>query len=216
MGNDFDLNSFVGDEETLQDAAEQIVAEEGVEVEEGETFAEATARKIRQTVDVLRRELQKEGRTLEEAKQVIENNQLTEEEVTSGAWVKLADVSKWCKHEGIQVSRLVRATGGDRAMHAPLHDRYTVRWVGRVRYLPSSAISQESAEFLQAMQTERKPKAQPEATEDDEPGEGDIAQLTKAQLLKLAKDSGIENASGKMSKNQLINLLQQEGIIADE
>jgi len=66
--------------------------------------------------------------------------ELTVAEVPEG-WVKLADVAARYRLEGIPVSRLVTATGGDRCMKDPLHSDYKVVFVGRTRYMPPEALT---------------------------------------------------------------------------
>lgn len=66
--------------------------------------------------------------------------ELTREEVPEG-WVKLADVSNACREKTIAVSKLVRATGGDRCMNDPVDPIFTVIYVGRTRYMAPEVLT---------------------------------------------------------------------------
>lgn len=86
--------------------------------------------------------------------------ELQVEELPPGA-VKLAEISTQCKKEGIPVSKLVRATGGDRAIDPPVDPVFQVMYLGRTRYLSGDVLTKgmellRDPEFLR---TRRKRKA---------------------------------------------------------
>lgn len=85
-------------------------------------------------------------------------------------WVKLAEVGDAFRMAGIPVSRLVRATGGDRGMNPPVNNLWQVVYVGRTRYLHPDVLT----EGIKAMQedptlatTPRKPREKKEKAEGD-------------------------------------------------
>lgn len=116
----------------------------------------------------------REGLTEE---QILEQRtKLTADEVPDG-YVKLAEVSNACRAAGIPVSKLVRATGGDRAMNPPADPIFQVVYVGRTRYLPGDVMTKGlemlgNAEFLK---TKRKRKAK----EDGDEGTGPVRDSKK-------------------------------------
>ncbi len=63
-------------------------------------------------------------------------------------FVKLSDVADLCRKEGIPVSRLVRAVGGDRGMDEPAHPKFSVIYVGRARYLDPWVTSEEGLNLM--------------------------------------------------------------------
>ena len=89
--------------------------------------------------------------------------QLTVAEVPAG-WVKLADVSKACRENGIPVSKFVRAFGGDRGMLPPANPIFRFVYVGRTRYVAPEALTQgismlKDPNFLKTTRV-RKPKGE--------------------------------------------------------
>lgn len=88
-------------------------------------------------------------------------------------WMKLADLDKKCRAEGIPVARMVRAIGGDRAMEPPVDPRFKVVYVGRARYISPEAFGEEALNLLRDRNLgqpapERKPRVKKEKPE----GEG--------------------------------------------
>lgn len=80
--------------------------------------------------------------------------------------VKMSEVGEAVKKAGIPVSKLVRATGGDRAMRPPAHPCFQVTFVGRDRYLPGTVMTEglellADPNFLKTKRA-RKPKAEGE------------------------------------------------------
>lgn len=89
--------------------------------------------------------------------------ELTVEEVPEG-YVKLAEIGTACRAEGIPVSKLVRATGGDRGMNPPLDPVFQIVYHGRTRYLPPEILTKgmdllRDPEFAK---TKRKPRKKAE------------------------------------------------------
>src|SRR3990167_2687089 len=89
--------------------------------------------------------------------------QLTVAEVPAG-WVKVADVGKVCRENGIPVSKFVRAFGGDRGMLEPAAPVFKFVYVGRTRYVAGEALTEgikllKDASFLKVTRV-RKPKAE--------------------------------------------------------
>jgi hypothetical protein len=56
-------------------------------------------------------------------------------------WVRLADVGNAFIAAGIAVSRLVRATGGDRGMLPPVSPEFKIVYFGRTRYMPAEVLT---------------------------------------------------------------------------
>lgn len=63
-------------------------------------------------------------------------------------WLKLADVDKRLRVEGIPVARMVRAIGGDRAMEDPISPEFQVVYVGRARYISPFILTPEGLNIL--------------------------------------------------------------------
>jgi len=95
--------------------------------------------------------------------------QLSAEEVPAGH-IKLTEVVGACRVEGIPVSKLIRATGGDRCMTPPLDPVFQVTYVGRTRYLKPETLTQGMKLLADPNfgATKRKPrkKAEPKAKSD--------------------------------------------------
>lgn len=58
------------------------------------------------------------------------------------AYVKLATLTDACRVAGVPISKMVRATGGDRGMYPPIEPLFQVTYVGRVRYLHPEVLTQ--------------------------------------------------------------------------
>lgn len=151
----------MSEEFVLESMEDEVVAEEI----EAEAEAQDEGVEIKPAIDrqALRQQLVKDGYTREDAVQVRSGGQLSDEEIESGEWVKLAVVSALCKENGVPVSRLVKATGGDRAMYPALSEHFQVRWHGRTRYLPNSAT--EQMDFLRNLNPTPRKKAEAEQAE---------------------------------------------------
>jgi hypothetical protein len=94
---------------------------------------------------------------------------LKADEVPEG-WVKLSEVADLCRKEGIPVTRLVRAVGGDRGMEDPIDPMFLVKYVGRARYLDPRVTSEEGLnilrdKYLGKPAPEKKPRAKKEKAE---------------------------------------------------
>lgn len=99
-----------------------------------------------------------------------------------GAWVKMSEVHTAFNVAGIPVSRLVRATGGDRGMGEPVAPLWKIVYVGRDRYLSAGTLTQGIEEMQKnpnLASTPRKPKA-PKA-------EGETGAVKGAKKEKAAK-----------------------------
>jgi hypothetical protein len=77
--------------------------------------------------------------------------------------IKLSEVAAFLKESGIPVARLVRATGGDRAMNPPISPMFEVTFVGNTRYLSEDVLGEEglailSDRYLGQPQPEKKAK----------------------------------------------------------
>lgn len=91
-------------------------------------------------------------------------------DVVPEGWLKLADVDKKLRLEGIPVARMVRAIGGDRAMEDPIRPEFQVVYVGRARYIDPFILTQEglnilSDRYLGKPKPEPKPRAKKEKVE---------------------------------------------------
>lgn len=150
-------------EDELLDEGEQDVMEElpfDADVDDSTETTEVEKSKRTGPAYLIRQELQKKDlcHTLEEAAVRRSQLQLTDEEYTSGEWVKLSDIDKLCRQLGISISKFVRAFGGDRGFQPVAHPAFEVRYRGKVRYLPASAKT-EGIEFLQTWGTAEKVEA---------------------------------------------------------
>lgn len=154
----------------------------------------------------LRQELSKKERTLEEAQAIREANQLSEDEEAD--YMKLADVAKYYRQNNIPVSRLVRATGGDRAM-LPAIEGFEVKWKGRTRYLNGWVISAEAME--------RVANLSPKSRKKEETHEDMLNAFTKKQLVVMAEENEVE-IDPKAKKAVIVEVLLQhaETIFGEE
>lgn len=113
--------------------------------------------------------------------------ELKRTEIPAG-WVKLADVDKKCRLEGIPVARLVRAVGGDRGMD-PAIKGFEVVYVGRARYLSPFVLTEEGLNILRDKYLGQ-PKPEPKPRAKKEKAEGEAKPAKKA-----AKKEPIDAAS---------------------
>ena len=72
---------------------------------------------------------------------------LTVADVPEG-YIKLASLDRICKKEGIPISRMVRAIGGDRALSEPIREEFRPIYVGNARYVDGWCASEEGLDFL--------------------------------------------------------------------
>lgn len=93
-------------------------------------------------------------------------------------WLKLADVDKKLRLEGIPVARMVRAIGGDRAMEDPIRPEFQVVYVGRARYISPFILTQEGLNILSDRYL-GKPKPEPKPRAKKEKKEGEAAAPAK-------------------------------------
>jgi hypothetical protein len=63
-------------------------------------------------------------------------------------YVKVAVLNKICRREGIPVSRMVKAFGGDRSIDGPMHEKFTPVYVGRARYLHPDCAEEWGLNFM--------------------------------------------------------------------
>src|SRR3989304_3359066 len=80
----------------------------------------------------------REGLTKEQILSV--RQRLTRDEVPQG-YVKMSEVGDAVKKANIPVSKLVRATGGDRGINPPADPVFQVTFVGRTRYLSPDVLT---------------------------------------------------------------------------
>jgi len=66
-------------------------------------------------------------------------------------WIKVASLHKICVREGIPVSAMVRAFGGDRAIDPPLHPKFKVTYSGNSRWLDPWCASPDGLNFLRSL-----------------------------------------------------------------
>jgi hypothetical protein len=103
--------------------------------------------------------------------------ELTVEEIPEG-WVKLADVAaRYQLEDGVTVSRLVAATGGDRCMNDPIHPDYRVVYVGRTRYMPPEALTSG----LERMQGDPNYAKKKRAKKEKDEGDGETGAVKSAK-----------------------------------
>jgi hypothetical protein len=92
--------------------------------------------------------------------------QLKRDTIPDG-WLKLADLDKLLRKEGIPVARMVKAVGGDRGMEEPAHPMFQVAYVGRARYLSPECFTDAGLnilrdKYLGKPAPEKKPRAKKE------------------------------------------------------
>lgn len=92
--------------------------------------------------------LRNKGWTEEEVRKMRES--LTVNEVPEG-WIKISDLHKICVKEGIQISRMVKAIGGDRGMEPVLNPDFKIIYSGRNRWISPKAATKESLNLLRGM-----------------------------------------------------------------
>lgn len=66
-------------------------------------------------------------------------------------YVKVAVLHRRLVKEGIPVSRMVRAMGGDRSIDDPAHPHFKPVYVGRARYLHPDTMTEWGFNFLRSM-----------------------------------------------------------------
>lgn len=66
-------------------------------------------------------------------------------------YVKVAVLHKICVREGIPVSRMVKAFGGDRSIDGALHEKFTPVYVGRARYLHPDCADEWGLNFMRGL-----------------------------------------------------------------
>jgi len=96
--------------------------------------------------------------------------ELTVEEPPAG-WITVAEASNWCRSEGIPVSRLVRAFGGDRCDKPPVNPDFKLVYSGRSRWISPTFKKYRNLledQYLGQPKPERKKKAKKE---------GDVAKV---------------------------------------
>lgn len=103
--------------------------------------------------------------------------QLSQAEVESGQWVKIADAHRECNELGIPISRLVKAFGGDReGSHSEFlpcpegetsntghNSHFFVMRFGRTRYIPASSMVEGLAQLHNMTGKTNGKKAEPVA-----------------------------------------------------
>lgn len=66
-------------------------------------------------------------------------------------YVKVAVLNKICRREGIPVSRMVKAFGGDRCPDGPMHEKFQPIYVGRARYLHPDCAGEWGLNFMRSI-----------------------------------------------------------------
>ena len=97
-------------------------------------------------------------------------------------WVKFSDAGDAFVAAGIPVTRLVRASGGDRGMGKPAGELWAIVYVGNTRYIHPDAITlglDQMKSDPNLASTPRKPRAKKEAAEGD--GTGAVKSSKKAK-----------------------------------
>jgi hypothetical protein len=94
---------------------------------------------------------------------------LTVETLPEG-YVSMASMDKLCRQNSIPVSKLVRATGGDRGMNPPLDPVFQIVFCKGSRWMPGEAAVKglellKSDEFAKSPRKPREPKAPKEPKE---------------------------------------------------
>lgn len=108
---------------------------------------------------------------------------LKKDEVPAG-WVKLADVDRKLRLEGIPVARMVRAIGGDRGMEDPIRPEFQVVYVGRARYLDPFILTAEGLNILRDKYLgQPKPEPKPRAKKAKKEGEAQPAKKAKKEPI---------------------------------
>jgi len=93
------------------------------------------------------------------AELTVEKIPVTEDE---RPWVKMSEVDTAFKALGIPISRLVRATGGDRGMNPPASPLWQIVYVGHTRYLSPDTLTEGISQMKSDPNfatTPRKPRA---------------------------------------------------------
>ncbi|HKZ42953.1 MAG TPA: DUF6011 domain-containing protein [Candidatus Hodarchaeales archaeon] len=120
--------------------------------------------------------------------------QLKRDTVPEG-WVKLADVDKRCRLEGIPVARLVRAIGGDRGMKEPINENFAVIYVGRARYMSPYVLTPEGLNLLSDRYLGQ-PKPEPKVRVKKEKAEGEAAPKTKKAKASTKEEINVSEVWG--------------------
>jgi len=66
-------------------------------------------------------------------------------------YIKIANLGRVCRKEGIPISRLVRAFGGDRTLNGALHPKFEPIYVGKARYVHPDCGTKWGLDFMRAM-----------------------------------------------------------------
>jgi hypothetical protein len=80
-------------------------------------------------------------------------------------WVKVAQVDRRCKKEGIPISALVKAFGGDRCIDPPLRPEFQIVYVGNARWMDGWTLGDDSMKFLKSVSREGKKSKTQDALE---------------------------------------------------
>jgi len=150
----------------------------------------------------LRKELIENGYTLEDAKRVREENQLTEEEFKSGEWVSHPELLKVVRNaEGVSITQMKRAFGGNRNMFDPISPEWQVKRRGRTRYHRVWCLTDEAMDVLRgiALRTTKTYDSKADVYKD----------MTKAELLVVAAEHEVE-VDPKLKKAQIIETIITE------
>ena len=103
------------------------------------------------------------------AELTVEKIPVTEDE---RPWVKMSEVDTAFKALGIPISRLVRATGGDRGMNPPASPLWQIVYVGHTRYLSPDTLTEGISKMKSDPNFATTPRKPREKKAKDESGEG--------------------------------------------
>ena len=102
----------------------------------------------------------------------------TVEELEGGEelWVSIPKLAEKCREEGVPISRMVAAIGGDRGLGTPKHEDLNPVYCGRTRYVKATALTEHWNLIGTAPVRKRKAKA-----EAKEGSEGKVEKLAGGQ-----------------------------------
>lgn len=184
----------MSDQDILQDLVPEDGSDEATPTETPEPKSQAR----------LRPELQDAGFTLEDAAKVREQNQLTDEEFASGEWIPHKELLEVVKAtEGVSITQMKKAFGGNRNMFPPLDDRWQVKWRGRSRYHRVWCKSEEAMAFLRTLAPKRRSRQNSVLAQLQDLKKAELATFAEEHELGLTFDS-------KTTRDQMIEMIAAE------
>jgi hypothetical protein len=103
-------------------------------------------------------------------------------------WISVPNMHKLCVENGIPVSSMVRAMGGDRAVDDPLDERFRPKYVGRTRYLNPWCATEEGLNFLKSVSKAPREKKSKTGIDELQKIEQELAKKATAEGDKPASD----------------------------